>query len=83
MTHLPIILASLPFVVFIILLLTNKTTLLKASLVALILYTVIALFFFKMFPEFLLISYGKGFFVAIDILGSIKATFEIWIGNSF
>ena len=68
MNNLPIILAITPFIFFIFFLIINKTSLLKASLITLILYTTLALVYWKIIPSFLLISYGKGFFVALDIL---------------
>lgn len=68
MNNIPIILAVFPFIVFVFLLIRNKTSLLNVSLITLILYTLLALFFWKIYPSFLLISYIKGFFVAIDIL---------------
>src|SRR5574344_231200 len=68
MNNLPIILAILPFVVFVFLLIRNKTTLLNVSLITLSLYTLISLFFCRIDVNFLAISYSKGFFVALDIL---------------
>jgi lactate permease len=67
MNHLPIILSILPFFVFLYLLLIKKATLLKASLVTLGLYTVLAIFYWQIIGTFLYASFGKGIFVAIDI----------------
>ncbi len=68
MNNLPIILAVIPFVFFIIFIILNKTSLLRASLLTLVLYTSLALFYWKIIPSFIFVSYGKGFFVALDIL---------------
>ena len=68
MTYLPIILSIIPFVFFVFFLIINKTSLLKASVITLVLYTLLALFYWKILPNFLYISYAKGFFVAFDIL---------------
>jgi lactate permease len=67
MSNIPIIFALFPFLVFVFLLFTKKTTLLWASVITLSLYTVLAIFYWQMFPFFLYASYGKGFFVALDI----------------
>lgn len=67
MTTIPILLSVFPFLVFIFLLFIKKTSLLKASIITLGLYTLLATFYWKILPSFLLISYGKGFFVALDI----------------
>ena len=68
MNYLPIIIAVIPFLFFIFFLIINKTSLLKASIITLVLYTLLALFYWKIFPSFLYISYAKGFMVAFDIL---------------
>lgn len=68
MNNLPIILAVLPFLVFLFLLFIKKTPLLWASLITLALYTVLAIFYWQMIPSYFFISYGKGIFVAFDIL---------------
>ncbi len=68
MNNLPIIISVAPFLFFVFFLILNKTSLLKASFITLILYTLLALFYWKIFPSFLYISYVKGFFVAFDIL---------------
>ncbi len=65
--NLPIILSIVPFAIFTFLLIVRKTPLLWASFFTLILYTFLALFYWKIVPSFLYISYGKGFFVALDI----------------
>ncbi len=67
MNSIPILLSAFPFLVFLYLLLIKKTTLLWSSVITLSLYTVLAVFYWKIIPSFLYISYGKGFFVAIDI----------------
>lgn len=66
--NIPILLAIFPFLVFIFLLLVKKTPLLKTSLLTLALYTILAIFYWKIVPSFLYVSYGKGIFVAFDIL---------------
>lgn len=68
MNNLPIILALLPFLFFVFFLLIYKTSLLRASLITLILYILLAIFYWGIYPSFLFISFGKGFFVAFDIL---------------
>jgi len=68
MSYLPIICSVLPFIVFLFLFLIKKISLLKASLVTLVLYTILAFFYWQIIPLYLYISYGKGLFVAIDIL---------------
>ncbi|HAE36783.1 TPA: hypothetical protein DCX66_03550 [Candidatus Nomurabacteria bacterium] len=67
MHNLPILFSVLPFLVFFFLLFIKKTTLLKASVVTLIFYTFLAVFYWQILPLFLYTSYGKGFFVALDI----------------
>ena len=68
MNNLPIILALTPFLFFVFFLLIYKTSLLKASLITFILYILLAIFYWGIYPIFLFISFGKGFFVAFDIL---------------
>ena len=61
---------SLPdrlIVVFLFLLFIKKTPLIWCSAVTLALYTILAVFYWQISPEFLYVSYGKGFFVALDI----------------
>lgn len=65
--NLPLILAIFPFFLFLLLLFTKKVTLLWSSVITLILYTILASFYWQIFPSFLYISYGKGFFVGLDI----------------
>ncbi len=67
MNNIPVILAVFPFLVFLFLLFTKKATLLWSSVITLILYTILAIFYWQMLPSFLYISYGKGFFVGLDI----------------
>lgn len=67
MSSLPIILATAPFILFVSLVFFKKTTLLKSSFITLLFYLFLALFFWKVMPEVLYISFGKGVFVAIDI----------------
>ncbi len=67
MNNLPIILAIIPFVVFVYLIFVRKTTLLKSSLFTLLLYVLLAVFYWKIYPEALYASFGKGLFVALDI----------------
>jgi len=67
MSNIPIFLSLFPFLVFLFLLFVKRTSLLKASIVILILYSLLAIFYWQIFPSFLYISYGKGFFVAFDI----------------
>ncbi|MFA6515026.1 MAG: L-lactate permease [Candidatus Paceibacterota bacterium] len=67
MNNMPILLAVFPFIVFLFLLLVKKTPLLLTSIITLALYTILAIFYWQIFPSFLYASYGKGFFVAFDI----------------
>lgn len=67
MNYLPAILSFLPFVVFLYLLLVKKVSLLKVSVLTLIIYTLLAIFYWQILPIYLYTSYGKGLFVAIDI----------------
>lgn len=67
MINLPTILAIAPFLIFLFLLLIKKVTLLKTSVITLIIYTVLAIFYWQILPSFLYISYGKGIFIAVDI----------------
>jgi lactate permease len=67
MSYIPIFLAAFPFLVFVFLLFKRVTSLLWASVITLSIYTVLAIFYWQIFPSFLYISYGKGFFVALDI----------------
>jgi lactate permease len=65
--NIPILLSLFPFLVFLFLLLVKKVPLLWASLTTLAIYTLLAVFYWKIMPLFLYVSYGKGFFVALDI----------------
>lgn len=67
MNNLPIILAIIPFVAFIYLIFIKKSTLLNSSLITLILYIILGIFYWKILPGALYLSFGKGLFVAIDI----------------
>jgi len=68
MSYLPIFLSILPFFVFLFLLFIQRTSLLESSLVTLVLYTILAFFYWKIIPVLIYTSYAKGFFVALDIL---------------
>ncbi len=63
----PVLLSIIPFLVFLVFLLWVKTSLLRASLVTLALFTLLAIFYWQILPVSLLTSYIKGFFVAFDI----------------
>jgi len=65
--NLPIFLSVLPLLVFTAILLWGKTSLLKTSVITLVLFTVLAIFYWGIFPASLMVSYGKGFFIAFDI----------------
>ena len=67
MNNLPIFLSFFPFLVFLYLLLFKKTHLLKASISTLVIYTILAIFYWQILPVYLYTSYAKGFFVALDI----------------
>ena len=67
MSHIPFLISIFPFIVFLFLLLVKKITLLKSSLITLLLYTVLSILYWKILPSYLYISYGKGFFVGLDI----------------
>ncbi len=67
MFNLPVILSTIPFLVFLVFLLLVKTSLLKATTITVILFTLLAVFYWQILPAFLLQSYIKGFFVAFDI----------------
>ncbi len=66
-THFPTILSVLPLLVFIILLLVKRTSLLTASSVTLGIYTLLVIFYWKILPHLLWASFGKGIFIAFDI----------------
>ena len=65
--NLPILLSLFPFLVFLFLLFVKKVPLLWTSIITLAIYTILAIFYWQIFPSFLYTSYGKGFFVALDI----------------
>ncbi|MFA5386525.1 MAG: L-lactate permease [Candidatus Paceibacterota bacterium] len=67
MFNLPVLLSIIPFLVFLILLLWMKTSLLRAAGVTLALFTILAIFYWQILPVSLLASYIKGFLVAFDI----------------
>lgn len=67
MNNIPILIAAIPFVIFIFLLFKRITSLLWASFITLSIYTILIIFYWKIIPSFLFLSYGKGFFVALDI----------------
>ena len=67
MNNISIFLSLLPFLIFIYLLFIRKTSLINASVAILGLYTLLAIFYWKIIPYFLYVSFGKGFFVALDI----------------
>jgi lactate permease len=67
MDTIPIFLSLFPFLVFLFLLFYKKTPLFRASIVTLIIYTILAIFYWHILPLSLYASYGKGFFVAFDI----------------
>ena len=76
MIYLPTIFAIAPFVIFIFLLLIKKIPLLKTSVITLIIYTLLAIFYWQILPSFIYISYGKGIFIAFDILIIIVKFFK-------
>ena len=67
MANTPFIFSIIPFVLFLFLLFWRKISLLKTSGITLILITTLAIFYWQIIPSFLLVSYAKGFFVALDI----------------
>lgn len=68
MTLLPTILATIPFVLFLVLLFWKKSPLVWVSLITFIFVGFLSVFYWKIFPEYLLGSVIKGFLVAVDIL---------------
>jgi len=66
--NLPILLSIFPFLVFTVILLWGKTSLLRTSVITLALFTALSVFYWDIFPASLMVSYGKGFFIAFDIL---------------
>jgi lactate permease len=67
MNNIPIILSIIPFVFFLFFLFVRKSTLLKASFITLVVYSLLAVLYWKIFPSYLFVSYGKGVLVAVDI----------------
>jgi len=63
-----VFLATIPFIIFFILLLWRKTPLIWVSLITLVLVLAIATFYWQVYPVYLVGSLAKGFFVALDIL---------------
>lgn len=63
----PAVLAIIPFILFLTLLLWRKTPLIWVSFITLVLVSFLALFYWKVFPDYLVGSIIKGFFVALDI----------------
>lgn len=63
-----VFLATIPFVIFFILLLWRKAPLIWVSLITLISVLVIAIFYWQVYPAYIFGSLEKGFFVALDIL---------------
>jgi len=61
------VLSLVPFVLFLVLLLWKKTSLLLASIAALLLVWGLAVVFWQILPIFVLASFVKGFLVALDI----------------
>lgn len=67
MNNLPVFLALFPFIVFLYLLFIKKYSLLKSSIIIFVVYALFAVFYWRIYPSFLYLSLGKGFFVALDI----------------
>lgn len=63
----PIFISILPFVVFITLLLWERISLLKTSVITAVLFTLLGIFYWKMLPFYVYASYGKGILIAFDI----------------
>lgn len=61
------LLVSLPFIIFVVLLLFKKTRLVTLALYSTFAATVIALIVWKMDPKYITASFGKGALVALDI----------------
>ncbi|MFA6463973.1 MAG: L-lactate permease [Candidatus Paceibacterota bacterium] len=64
---LPIFISIFPLLVFTIILLWGKTSLLKTSVITLVIFTFLSIFYWGIFPALLITSFGKGFFIAFDI----------------
>lgn len=67
MKNIPILLSILPFFIFLYLLFIRKISLIKVSIITLVSYTILAIFYWQILSSALYLSYAKGFFVAIDI----------------
>lgn len=67
MNNIPIFLSVFPFFVSLFLLFVKKIPLLFTSVITLALYTILAIFYWQILPSSLYLSYGKGFFIALDI----------------
>lgn len=67
MTLLSTFLATAPFLLFLILLIWKKLPLIWISLITLVLVTLLAAFFWQVYPAYIVGSIAKGFFVALDI----------------
>lgn len=63
----PIVLAISPFVLFLILLLWKKTSLVWISFFVLIIVSITSLFYWGIYPSYFIGSYVKGFLIAFDI----------------
>lgn len=64
----PTFISILPFAIFVYLLVWRRTTLLKTSALTAGLFALIGIFYFKMNPSLVGLAFGKGAFVAFDIL---------------
>lgn len=64
----PTILTTIPFVLFLVLLFWKKSPLVWVSLITFIFVGLLSVFYWKIFPGYLLGSIVKGFLVAVDIL---------------
>ena len=67
MSQLPLILSIVPLVLFVILLLHYKLTLFRVSFITLIATALLAVFYWQIEPSYAGLSFGKGFFIALDI----------------
>ncbi|MFA5172978.1 MAG: L-lactate permease [Candidatus Paceibacterota bacterium] len=67
MLGLPFLFSAAPFAVFLYLLLFRKKNLLFVSEITLLIVAVLAVFYWRIIPNLLLISYAKGFLIAFDI----------------
>lgn len=67
MFTLPFLLSIIPFFLFLYLLLVKKISLFKTSFLTLFLVGILVYFFWRIIPSFMLVSFEKGFFIALDI----------------